>query len=63
MAGMWDYADTEIDGAGKSLSRRYALQDRCYFKMALQIWLRCARGRRSAWARYSSTARTHGLNA
>ena len=40
MAGMRDYSDTEIDLIRKSFSGRYALRDRCYFEMALQMGLR-----------------------
>jgi site-specific recombinase XerD len=40
MAGMWDYSDQEIDLVRKSFSGRYALRDRCYFEMALQMGLR-----------------------
>jgi site-specific recombinase XerD len=40
MAGMRDYSDTEIDLVRKSFGGRYALRDRCYFEMALQMGLR-----------------------
>jgi site-specific recombinase XerD len=40
MAGMRDYSDQEIDLVRKSFSGRYALRDRCYFEMALQMGLR-----------------------
>jgi site-specific recombinase XerD len=40
MAGMRDYSDEEIDVVRKSFSGRYALRDRCYFEMALQMGLR-----------------------
>jgi len=40
MAGMRDYSDAEIDLVRKSFSGRYALRDRCYFEMALQMGLR-----------------------
>jgi site-specific recombinase XerD len=40
MAGMRDYSDEEIDLVRKSFSGRYALRDRCYFEMALQMGLR-----------------------
>jgi site-specific recombinase XerD len=40
MAGMRDYSDQEIDLVRKSFSGRYALRDRCYFDMALQMGLR-----------------------
>jgi integrase/recombinase XerD len=40
MAGMRDYSDEELDLVRKSLSGRYALRDRCYFEMALQMGLR-----------------------
>jgi site-specific recombinase XerD len=40
MAGMRDYTDVEIDLVRKSFSGRYALRDRCYFEMALQMGLR-----------------------
>jgi Phage integrase family len=40
MAGMRDFSDQEIDLVRKSFSGRYALRDRCYFKMALQMGLR-----------------------
>ncbi len=40
MAGMRDYADAELDLVRKSFSGRYALRDRCYFEMALQMGLR-----------------------
>jgi hypothetical protein len=37
MAGMRDYSDQEIDLVRKSFSGRFALRDRAYFEMALQI--------------------------
>jgi site-specific recombinase XerD len=40
MAGMRDYNDTEIDLVRKSFSGRYALRDRCFFEMVLQMGLR-----------------------
>ncbi len=40
MAGMRDYSDAEIDLVRKSFSGPYALRDRCYFEMALQMGLR-----------------------
>jgi integrase/recombinase XerC len=40
MAGMRDYSDAEIDLVRKSFGERYALRDRCYFEMALQMGLR-----------------------
>jgi site-specific recombinase XerD len=40
MAGMRDYSDQEIDVVRKSFRGRYALRDRCYFEMALQMGLR-----------------------
>lgn len=40
MAAMRDYSDTEIDLVRKSFGGRYALRDRCYFEMALQMGLR-----------------------
>ena len=40
MAGMRDYSDAEIELVRKSFSGRYALRDRCYFEMALQMGLR-----------------------
>jgi site-specific recombinase XerD len=40
MAGMRDYNDAEIDLVRKSFSGRYALRDRCFFEMALQMGLR-----------------------
>jgi hypothetical protein len=40
MAGMRDYTDAEIDLVRKSFSGRYALRDRCFFEMALQMGLR-----------------------
>jgi site-specific recombinase XerD len=39
MAGMRDYSDAEIDLVRKSFGGRYALRDRCYFEMALQMGL------------------------
>lgn len=40
MSGMRDYSDEEIDLVRKSFSGRFALRDRCYFEMALQMGLR-----------------------
>jgi site-specific recombinase XerC len=40
MAGMRDYTDEELDLVRKSFGGRYALRDRCYFEMALQMGLR-----------------------
>jgi site-specific recombinase XerD len=40
MAGMRDYTDAELELMRKSFSGRYALRDRCYFEMALQMGLR-----------------------
>jgi integrase len=40
MAGMRDYTDEEIELVRKSFGGRYALRDRCYFEMALQMGLR-----------------------
>ena len=40
MAGMRDYTDDELDLVRQSFGGRYALRDRCYFEMALQIGLR-----------------------
>jgi integrase len=40
MAGMRDYTDAELDLVRKSFSGRYALRDRCFFEMALQMGLR-----------------------
>src|SRR4029450_3480686 len=40
MAGMRDYSEAEIDLVRKSFSGRYALRDRCFFEMALQMGLR-----------------------
>ena len=40
MAGMRDYTDEELELVRKSLGGRYALRDRCYFEMALQMGLR-----------------------
>ena len=40
MAGMRDYSDAELDLVRKSFGGRYALRDRCYFEMALQMGLR-----------------------
>jgi site-specific recombinase XerD len=40
MAGTRDYTDEEIALVRKSFSRRYALRDRCFFEMALQMGLR-----------------------
>jgi hypothetical protein len=40
MAGVRDYSDAEIDLVRKSFGGRYALRDRCYSEMALQMGLR-----------------------
>jgi site-specific recombinase XerD len=40
MAGMRDYTEEEINLVRKSFSGCYALRDRCYFEMALQMGLR-----------------------
>ena len=40
MAGMRDYTDEELEIVRKSFGGRYALRDRCYFEMALQMGLR-----------------------
>jgi hypothetical protein len=40
MAGMRDYTDAELELVRTSFSGRYALWDRCYFEMALQMGLR-----------------------
>jgi site-specific recombinase XerC len=40
MAGMRDYSDPELDLVRKSFGGHYALRDRCYFEMALQMGLR-----------------------
>jgi site-specific recombinase XerD len=40
MAGMRDYTDEELRLVRKSFSGCYALRDRCYFEMALQMGLR-----------------------
>ena len=40
MAGMRDYTDEELDLVRKSFSGGYALRDRCFFEMALQMGLR-----------------------
>jgi site-specific recombinase XerD len=40
MAGMRDYTDAEIDLVRKSCGGRYALRDRCFLEMALQMGLR-----------------------
>jgi site-specific recombinase XerD len=40
MTGMRDYTDAELDLVRKSFSGRYALRDRCFFEMALQMGLR-----------------------
>jgi integrase len=40
MAGMRDYTNEEIELVRKSFGGRYALRDRCYFEMALQMGLR-----------------------
>ena len=40
MAGMRDYTDDELALVRKSFSGRYALRDRCFFEMALQMGLR-----------------------
>jgi site-specific recombinase XerD len=40
MAGMRNYTEDEIALVRQSFSGRYALRDRCYFEMALQMGLR-----------------------
>jgi integrase len=40
VAGMRDYTDEELEIVRNSFSGRYALRDRCYFEMALQMGLR-----------------------
>src|SRR5262245_48036235 len=40
MAGMWDYTDAELELVRKSFHGRYALRDRCFLEMALQMGLR-----------------------
>jgi integrase len=40
VSGCRDYTEAEIDLIRKSFSGRYALRDRCYFEMALQMGLR-----------------------
>jgi hypothetical protein len=40
VSGMRDYTDEEVELVRKSFSGRYALRDRCYFEMALQMGLR-----------------------
>jgi site-specific recombinase XerD len=40
MAGVRDYSDAEIDLVPKNFGGHYALRDRCYFEMALQMGLR-----------------------
>jgi site-specific recombinase XerD len=40
MAGMRDYTDEELTLVRQSFAGRYALRDRCYFEMALQMDLR-----------------------
>ncbi len=40
MAGMRDYTDDELELVCNSFGGRYALRDRCYFEMALQMGLR-----------------------
>jgi integrase len=40
MAGMRDYTDAELELVRKSFHGRYALRDRCFFGMALQMGLR-----------------------
>jgi integrase len=40
MAGMRDYTDEELEIVRNSFGGRYALRDRCYFEMALQMGLR-----------------------
>ena len=40
MAGMRDYTEAELDLVRESFSGRYALRDRCYFQMSLQMGLR-----------------------
>jgi site-specific recombinase XerC len=37
---MRDYSDEELELVRKSFGGRYALRDRCYFEMALQMGLR-----------------------
>ena len=40
MAGMRDDTDEELETVRNSFGGRYALRDRCYFEMALQMGLR-----------------------
>jgi site-specific recombinase XerD len=40
MSGMRDYTDEELTLVRQSFAGRYALRDRCYFEMALQMGLR-----------------------
>jgi site-specific recombinase XerD len=40
MSGMRDYTDVELELVRQSFGGRYALRDRCYFEMALQMGLR-----------------------
>jgi site-specific recombinase XerD len=40
MAGMRDYTDEELALVRQSFGGRYALRDRCYFEMSLQMGLR-----------------------
>jgi hypothetical protein len=40
MTGMRDYSDAEIDRIRRTFSGRYALRDRCFFEVALQMGLR-----------------------
>ena len=40
MAGIRDYSDEELELVRKRFGGRYALRDRCYFEMALQMGLR-----------------------
>jgi site-specific recombinase XerD len=40
MSGMRDYTDVELQLVRQSFGGRYALRDRCYFEMALQMGLR-----------------------
>jgi site-specific recombinase XerD len=40
MAGMRDYTDDELELVRKSFGGCYAVRDRCYFEMALQMGLR-----------------------
>src|SRR5918999_454041 len=43
MAGMRDYTDQELELVRQSFGGRYALRDRCYFEMALQMGLRVSK--------------------